>query len=205
MAAVRTCILILVALVSFGCVMDHRTTLEKPDYLDKKVDPQTDLVQMYLAANMGMKLSQMAANFGFPVEKCLKDIEAGAECSQGVVALKKVLGENVFGNLFGGVNSFRSIDDVVQDLTGNIDSFLLVTIRYKELNVKTLTVFYVIYTRQKKETKGFNSEYRYLFRNNVLIYKDRGDSTKGPINATERDHKWGVDPAVLFEGLRLLR
>lgn len=204
MAALRTCTLALAVFLVCGCVMDHRTTLERPDFLQKKIAPQSDLVRMYTASNMGMKLSEMTA-FGLPVDRCLNDIEAGVECSQGVVALKKVLGENVFGNLFGGVNSFRSVDDVVQDLTGNIDSFLLVTIRYKQLEVKTLTIFYLIYTRQKKETKGYNAEYRYLFRNNTLIYKDRGDSTKGPINSTEQDRKWGIDPAVLFESLRLLK
>lgn len=197
--------LALMVVVFSGCVMDHRTTLEKPDFLDKKADPQTALVQMYTDADMGMKLSQMAA-LGLPVEKCLKDSAAGVECSQGVVALKKVLGENVFGNLFGGVNSFRSIDDVVQDLTGNIDSFLLITVRYKELRVKTLTMFYFIWTKQRKETKGFNTEHRYLFRNGVLIYKDRGDSVaKGPINETERDSKWGIDPGLLLDGVKMIK
>ncbi len=204
MVALRTFFLALSVLACSGCVASRQLIIEKPDFVHSKASPQKELVKLYTDVAMGTTVAQMA-NFGFPMERCLNDAEANVECNQGIVALKRVLGENIFGNLFGGVNSFQNIDGVVQELAENIDTFLLVTVRFKELETKTLTIFYFIYTRERKETKGYNTEYRYLFRNNVLIYKDRGQSMKGPIDETQRKSEWGVDPKLFIDGLKLLK
>jgi len=204
MALLRMCLLALVVLMSSGCVMSQRLNLEMPDFVHSKKDPQRELAELYADANMGTTLARMAS-LKFPVERCLKDKEPSVKCTPGIAALKEVFSENVFGNLFSNIGSFRSVDDVVQDITGNIDSYLLITMRYKEVKEKKLTVFYLIYTRQRKETTGFDVEYRLLFRNGILIYKDRGDTAKGPINETERDRKWGVDPGVFIDGLKMIK
>ncbi|TSC61578.1 MAG: hypothetical protein G01um101448_856 [Parcubacteria group bacterium Gr01-1014_48] len=184
--------------------MSDRLNLEMPDFVHSEKDPQRELAKLYTDAKMGITLVQMAS-LGFPLERCLKDKEPGVKCTPGIAALKEVFSENVFGNLFSNINSYRSVDDVVQDITGNIDSYLLLTVRYKEVRVKTLTAFYLIYTRQRKKTTGFDVEYRYLFRNSILIYKDRGDTAKGPINSIERDRKWGIDPELFIDSLKMVK
>ena len=204
MVALRTFFLVLSVLVCSGCVASRQLIIEKPDFVHSKTSPQKELVKLYTDVAMGTTVAQMAS-LGFPMERCLNDAEANVKCNQGIVALKRAFGENIFGNLFGGVNSFQNIDSIVQELAENIDTYLLVTVRFKELQTKTLTIFYFIYTRERKETKGYNTEYRYLFRNNVLIYKDRGQSTEGPVDETQRKSEWGVDPKLFIDGFKLLK
>lgn len=204
MTPLRVALLAIVAIICSGCVASLRLDIEKPEFVHKKADPQKELTKLYDDAKMDITVAQMA-ELGFPVERCLNGQEPNVKCVSGIAALTETFSQHAFGNLFGSARSFKNIDSIVTDITGSIDAYLLMTIRFKTIQTKTLTMFYVIYQRQRKEITGFDSEYRYLFRNGTLIYKDRGPSAKGPIDETQRTKEWGVDPKFFFEGLRLMK